>query len=203
MRRIILAIAAIATLAAAGCSSTRFGGPDYSVASAPPRLPAAPAGSVQTGSLPRVTASGPGNIQPVAAAGPLGGQVDPAAQGPGQAGGQVAGQTQVAAADSGIATATNGQSLDVTENSLIGNWTTSVNGSNCATFFGLTNLGSGLLGGTRGCPGDLSKFRTWRVAGNSATLRDSTGGTVATLRRTGDKTFAGTTTAGESFVLTR
>ena len=201
MRHVILATAAVATLVATGCSSTRFGGPDYSVSSAPPRLPAAPQGSVQTGSLPPAVASGPGNIQPVAAAGPLGGQVDTAAQGP--VGGQIAGQTQVASADPTAATAASGQSLEVTENSLIGNWTTSVNGQNCATFFGLTNLGSGLLGGTRGCPGDLSKFRTWRVAGNSATLRDSTGGTVATLRRTGDKTFSGTTTAGESFVLTR
>lgn len=189
MRRNIALITVATALLATGCSQSRFGGSE--LAARPANLTPAPTSSVQTGALPPAVASGPGNIQPV---GPNGT--------PGVFPGDQAG-TQIASADPNAPTSAPDRGLPVSENALIGNWTTSVAGSNCATFFGLTNLGSGLLGGTRGCPGTLSKFRTWKVAGNTATLRDSTGATVATLRRTGDKTFSGTTASGEAFTLTR
>ena len=193
--RTLLTVAAVALLAS-GCSSSRFGGQDL-YAGSPQPLPAAPAGQVTTQSLaaPSVTASGPGNVQPLPQPG-VDGTVETAALDP------VTGQpTATAPSAPAAAPASGGQ--PISENALIGNWTTSVAGSSCATFFGLTDLGSGLLGGTRGCSGDLSKFRTWRVAGNSATLRDSTGQTVATLTRTGDKSFSGTTSSGQPFTLTR
>ena len=177
------AVVLAAALLATGCSQSRFGGAGLQAA-APQPLPAAPAGSVQTGALPPppVTASGPGGIQTTPIGEPEG--------------------TQVASADPVAATTSTG-GQPITPNALIGNWSTSVAGGSCATFFGLTDLGSGLLGGTRGCAGDLARFRTWKVEGNNATLRDAEGRTVATLTRTGDKSFAGRTSGGESFTLTR
>ena len=191
---------AVLALALAGCSSTRFGGDAFTPTTQPAALPAAPSGNVQSGQLPPAVASGPGNIQPI---GPDGTQpgladpaqtaaLDPAAQNPAATDPTVS--ASVAAPSAG---------LPVTENSLVGNWTASVGGGSCSAFFGLTNLGSGLLGGTRGCGGSITNFRTWQVAGNTATLRDSAGGTVATLQRTGDKTFSGTTASGEPLTLTR
>ena len=183
--RTILTVAAVALLTT-GCSTSRFGGEGLQAA-APQRLPAAPSGQVSTGSLaPPVTASGPGNIQ----------ELPQPPQG-----------TELASADpvgsTTAATPPAGGGGPVSANALIGNWSTTVGGSSCATFFSLSDLGSGKLGGTRGCQGDLAKFRTWRVAGNSATLRDSTGNTIATLTKTGDKSFAGTTSSGQPFTLTR
>lgn len=184
----LVGVAGLALLVA-GCSTSRFGGAELA-ATAP--LTPAPTGAVETGQLapPSVTASGPG----AEATDP---NQLPGAEQP----------VEVAAADpvqetTAAAPATGG-GQPISENALIGNWTTSVGGASCATFFGLTDLGSGLLGGSRGCSGDLSKFRTWKVAGNSATLRDAQGGTVATLTRTGDKSFSGTTSGGQSFTLTR
>ena len=203
----ILTLAALTALA--GCSQSRFGGPGY--AALQPQQPApvasAPTGQVQTGALAPVSGApqslprtnGPNNDPNQ----PLPGAVDTAQ------GQQPQQNTQVASIDPVVPTtpaapaapASGGPAIS--ENSLIGNWQTSANGQSCATFFGLTDLGSGLLGGTRGCSGDLSKFRTWKVAGNRATLRDSTGQTVATLSRTGDKSFSGTTASGQPITLTR
>lgn len=176
-------------VALAGCSTSRFGGGELQSAAPPSNLPAAPSGNVQSGQLPPAVASGPGNIQPIE---------QQAGQTPGAEGDptQTARLTEPAAQPSGAA-------LPVTENSLVGNWTASSGGSSCSAFFGLTNLGAGLLGGTRGCSGTISNFRTWRVAGDTATLADSSGNTVATLRRTADKTFSGTTAGGEPITLTR
>ena len=196
MRRVgtLAGVAALAMLAA-GCSSSRFGGAELA-ATAP--LTPAPTGAVQTGQLapPTVTASGPG-AEATDPNQPTDPNQLPGTEGP----------VEVAAIDpvqetTATAPATGG-GQPISENALIGNWSTSVGGSSCATFFGLTDLGSGLLGGTRGCSGDLAKFRTWKVAGNSATLRDAQGGTVATLTRTGDKSFSGTTSGGQAFTLTR
>ena len=168
-----------AALLATGCSQSRFGGPGLQSA-APQPLPPAPSGTVQTGALPPTS---PIDTQPIAPTD------DP---------------TQVASVDPVAPTApATGGGQPISANALIGNWTTNVGGASCATFFGLTDLGSGQLGGTRGCSGDLAKFRTWKVAGNSATLRDQNGSTIATLTRTGDKSFAGRTSSGESFTLTR
>ena len=200
-RNRIAALAVLTTLTlTAGCTQTRFGGPGLAaIQPAPAPIQAAPAGQVQTGTL------APVNGQPQALprpgdAQPLPGQADPNAQ-------RVAGQNagvQVASADPTPQTpAAPATGQAISENSFIGNWQTSIGGQSCATFFGLTDLGSGLLGGTRGCPGDLSKFRTWRVNGNQATLRDSSGATVATLVKTGDKQFSGTTASGQGFTLTR
>lgn len=46
--------------------------------------------------------------------------------------------------------------LDVTKESMVGNWRVSNGGANCDMFLTLTNLGSGSRGGTRGCSGELT-----------------------------------------------
>lgn len=198
-RRAATLAALVAVTALAGCSQSRFGGPGYDALQ--PRQPApiaaAPRGQVQTGALAPVAGAPPSLPRTNAPGQPLPGTTDTAASQVGQQPAQVASIDPVAPA----APASGGPAIS--ENGLIGNWQTAVNGQSCATFFGLTDLGSGLLGGTRGCSGDLSRFRTWRVAGNSATLRDSTGQTVATLTRTGDKSYSGTTAGGQPFTLTR
>lgn len=195
----LVALAALGAMTAtAGCTSSRFDSNNYAAlqpAPAPAPVLAAPAGQVQTGVLAPVAGA---QELPRTNPQPLPGQPDPNAA--------ANGNLQVASIDPAPQTPAApaqpaGQAIS--ENSFIGNWQTSVNGQSCATFFGLTDLGSGLLGGTRGCPGDLSKFRTWRVNGNQATLRDATGATVATLVKTGDKQFSGTTTGGQGFTLTR
>ena len=184
--------ALVLALALTGCSTSRFGGGnDFAAPQQPSNLPAAPSGTVQSGSLPPAVASGPGNIQPIApGAVPT---ADPT---------QTAALQDPAAASASVAPPT-ASALPVTENTLVGNWTAQAGGGSCSAFFGLTNLGSGLLGGTRGCSGTLTNFRTWQVAGNRATLRDSSGNTVATLTRTADKTLSGTTASGEAVTLTR
>ena len=194
----LLTLAALTALG--GCSQSRFGGPGY--AGLQPREPApiaaAPTSSVQTGTLAPVAGAPQSLPRTNDPNRPLAGAPDPAQQG-------LAG-TQVASIDPVAPTAPAAPPSSgpaISENGLIGNWQTAVNGQSCATFFGLTDLGSGLLGGTRGCAGDLSRFRTWKVAGNQATLRDSKGQTVATLTRTGDKSFSGTTAGGQPFTLTR
>ena len=184
----------------AGCSTSRFGGGELAQSAPPPsNLPAAPAGSVQSNQLPPAVASGPGNIQSLGPDGTQAGTLQPPAD-PAQTA-ALDPAAQAAAAAPAVPAATS--ALPVTENSLVGNWTAQSGGGSCSAFFGLTNLGSGLLGGTRGCSGTLTNFRTWQVAGNQATLKDSSGNTVATLSRTGDKTFSGTTVGGEAVTLTR
>ena len=188
------------SLTVAGCSTSRFGGGELAQSAPPPsNLPAAPAGAVQSNQLPPAVASGPGNIQPIGPDGTQAGAVQPPANPTQSAALDPAAQTAAAAPATPAATS----ALPVTENTLVGNWTAQSGGGSCSAFFGLTNLGSGLLGGTRGCSGTLTNFRTWQVPGNRATLKDSSGNTVATLSRTGDKTFSGTTAAGEAVTLTR
>ena len=199
----ITTLAALASLTiVAGCSQSRFGGPGFAALQpAPSPVIAAPAGSVQTGALPPVTASGvqPRSLPQVGQQQPLPGQPDPTAQNV-----QVASiDPQAGAGQPAAAQTATPVGQAVSANTFIGNWQTSVNGQSCATFFGLTDLGSGLLGGTRGCPGELAKFRTWKVAGNQATLRDASGATVATLTKTGDKQFSGVTAGGQGFTLSR
>ena len=192
----------VAVTALAGCSQSRFGGPGY--AALQPQQPApiasAPTSRVQTGALAPLNGAPQSLPRTNDPNQPLPGVVDTAQQ-PQQQNTQVASIDPVAPTTPAAPAAPSGPAIS--ENSLIGNWQTSANGQSCATFFGLTDLGSGLLGGTRGCAGDLSKFRTWKVAGNRATLRDSTGQTVATLTRTGDKSFSGTTASGQPITLTR
>jgi hypothetical protein len=180
--RTIHAVAGLAVvLAVAGCqrtSMTDFGG--NSVQPAP--LQAQPVATVQSNQLP--APSGDTSQFPAA---PVSGT---AAVG----GVQTPGTTEVAAATTG---------LDVTKESMVGNWRVSNAGASCDMFLTLTNLGSGSRGGTRGCAGELTQMGSWEVAGKQVVLKDRSGNPLARLYKSADSRFDGSTNSGQPVSLSR
>lgn len=102
--------------------------------------------------------------------------------------------------DGGAAAAT---ALDVTKQSMVGNWKVSSGASSCDMFLTLTNLGSGSRGGTRGCAGELTAMGSWEVSGKQVVLKDRNGGTIGRLYKTADTRFDGTTNSGQPLSLSR
>ncbi|GEO85740.1 MULTISPECIES: protease inhibitor Inh/omp19 family protein [Alphaproteobacteria] len=142
-------------------------------ASSLPPLEAQPVPSVQSGQLPPPGASS--NF--------------PAAPAP---------MTQTAAADVAPATA-----LDLTKESMVGNWRVSNAGTSCDMFLTLTNLGSGSRGGTRGCAGPLTAMGSWEVSGKQVVLKDRSGNVLGRLYKTADARYDGTTNTGQPISLSR
>ncbi len=162
-------------LSLAGCQRTSYSGLDSGASSLPP-LEAQPVPSVQSGQLP----------PPGAATSPNG---FPAAPTP---------ATQTAALDAAPATA-----LDVTKESMVGNWRVSNAGASCDMFLTLTNLGSGSRGGTRGCAGPLTAMGSWEVAGKQVILKDRSGNVLGRLYKSADARYDGTTNTGQPISLSR
>ncbi len=102
------------------------------------------------------------------------------------------------AADAAAATA-----LDVTKESMVGNWRVASGPSSCDMFLTLTNLGSGSRGGTRGCAGELTTMGSWEVAGKQVVLKDRNGNSIARLYKSADARFDGTTNSGQPVSLSR
>lgn len=180
--RVIHAAAGLAVvLALTGCQRTMggFGSGSQDVSPAP--LQAAPVASVSANQLPAPT----GNTSQFPAAPTSGTATAGAVQQPG---------TQVAAAGGG---------LDVTKESMVGNWRVSSAGSSCDMFLTLTNLGSGSRGGTRGCAGELTTMGSWEVAGKQVVLKDRSGNAIARLYKTADSRFDGSTNGGQPVSLSR
>ena len=73
------------------------------------------------------------------------------------------------------------QARDVTMNDMVGGWTLSSGGSSCQLFMSTTNWSGGKRASTRGCKGDLSKVSAWSLSGRQIALKNSDGGTIATL----------------------
>ncbi len=162
-------------LSLAGCQRTSYSGLDTGASSLPP-LEAQPVPSVQSGQLP----------PPGAATSPNG---FPAAPTP---------ATQTASLDAAPATA-----LDVTKESMVGNWRVSNAGASCDMFLTLTNLGSGSRGGTRGCAGPLTAMGSWEVAGKQVVLKDRSGNVLGRLYKSADARYDGTTSTGQPISLSR
>ncbi|WP_313194728.1 protease inhibitor Inh/omp19 family protein [Shinella zoogloeoides] len=99
------------------------------------------------------------------------------------------------------AAAANG--LDVKKEGMVGNWRVSNGPSSCDMFLTLTNLGSGLRGGTRGCAGELTTMRSWEVAGKQVILKDLNGNAIGRLYKTADSRFDGSTNSGQPLSLSR
>ena len=93
--------------------------------------------------------------------------------------------------------------LDVTKESMVGNWRVSSGPSSCDMFLTLTNLGSGSRGGTRGCAGELTTMGSWEVAGKQVVLKDRNGNAIARLYKSADARFDGTTNSGQPVSLSR
>jgi hypothetical protein len=179
--RTIHAVAGLAVvLALAGCqrtSTSDFGGNPVS----PAPLQAQPVPTVSSGQL-----AAPGDTSqfpaaPVSGTAAVGGVTSP-------------GGTEVAAATN---------ALDVTKESMVGNWRVSNGGSSCDMFLTLTNLGSGSRGGTRGCAGELTAMGSWEVAGKQVVLKDRNGNPLARLFKTADARFDGSTNGGQPVSLSR
>ena len=93
--------------------------------------------------------------------------------------------------------------LDVTKESMVGNWRVASGPASCDMFLTLTNLGSGSRGGTRGCAGELTTMGSWEVAGKQVILKDRDGNAIARLYKTADARFDGSTNSGQPVSLSR
>ncbi|MBP2550314.1 hypothetical protein J2858_003250 [Neorhizobium galegae] len=170
----------VVALALAGCQRTSYN--PYNALPAPTNpapLQAQPVPSVQSGSL---DAPGAGGSQFPAA--PQGQNM--ASLPPGGGDGQAP------------ATA-----LDVTKESMVGNWRVNASGATCDMFLTLTNLGSGARGGTRGCSGELTTMGSWEVNGKTVLFKNRSGDVIARAYKSADSRFDGTTNSGQSISLSR
>ena len=93
--------------------------------------------------------------------------------------------------------------LDVTKESMVGNWRVASGPSSCDMFLTLTNLGSGSRGGTRGCAGELTTMGSWEVAGKQVVLKDRNGNAIARLYKSAESRFDGSTNSGQPVSLSR
>lgn len=180
--RTIHAVAGLAVvLALAGCqrtSMTDFGGNTMS----PAPLQAQPTPTVSSSQLSAPTGdTSQFPAAPVSGTAAVGGVTTP-------------GATDTAAA---------ANALDVTKESMVGNWRVSNAGASCDMFLTLTNLGSGSRGGTRGCAGELTAMGSWEVAGKQVVLKDRNGNPLARQFKTADARFDGSTNGGQSISLSR
>lgn len=91
----------------------------------------------------------------------------------------------------------------VSSSALVGSWKVNEGGVTCDMFLTLTNLGSGLRGGTRGCTGSLSAMKSWGINGDQVVLNDANGYTIARLYKTSDTNIQGTNSSGQQVVLSR
>ncbi|CAH0338501.1 protease inhibitor Inh/omp19 family protein [Rhizobium sp. CECT 9324] len=164
-------------LALAGCQRTSYNSSAAANSALPP-LQASPVPSVQSGQLPPPGAADPSQF-PTA-------------------------PTNTAAVTPGVGTAAPpATALDVTKESMVGNWRVQNAGASCDMFLTLTNLGSGSRGGTRGCAGELTAMGSWEVSGRQVLLKDRNGNTIGSLYKTADARFDGSTNSGQPVSLSR
>ena len=168
----------VVVFALAGCQRTNYdynSGGNMGGAYNPPPLQAQPVPSVQAGNLPPPGAADP-NQFPTA---PVN-----------------TGNTQVASLDPSNA-------LDVTKESMVGNWRVSNGGASCGMFLTLTNLGRGSRGGPRGCVGDLTSMGSWEVAGKAVVFKNRNGDEIGRVHKNGATSYSGTTSSGQPLSLSR
>jgi hypothetical protein len=167
----------VLSLALAGCQRTSYNSDPYSnLPSQPAPLQAQPVPSVQSGQLP-----------------PPGGSQFPTA--PANAPGGMAG-----GAGSGAEPAS---AMDVSKQSMVGNWRVANAGASCDMFLTLTNLGSGSRGGTRGCAGELTAMGSWDVSGKMVQFKDRAGNVIGRVYKSADNRYDGTTNSGAQVSLSR
>jgi len=162
-------------LALSGCQRTSYSDMNSANSALPP-LQAQPVPSVQSGQLPPPGATDPSQFPAAPAtttAAPVGAVAAPAT------------------------------ALDVTKESMVGNWRVQSAGTSCDMFLTLTNLGSGSRGGTRGCAGELTAMGSWEVSGKQVVLKDRNGNTLGSLYKTAEARFDGSTASGQPVSLSR
>ncbi|MCY1665687.1 protease inhibitor Inh/omp19 family protein [Rhizobium sp. SL86] len=168
----------VVAISLAGCQRTSYN--PYSDLPSPAPLQAQPVPSVQSGALPPPGAADPSQF--------------PAAP--------TTGNTAVASLPPGSSDAPP-TALDVTKESMVGNWRVSNGGTTCDMFLTLTNLGSGSRGGTRGCAGDLTAMGSWEVNGKTVLFKNRNGDIIGRVYKSADTRFDGTTNSGQPISLSR
>ncbi|MEX3011671.1 protease inhibitor Inh/omp19 family protein [Hoeflea sp. TYP-13] len=92
---------------------------------------------------------------------------------------------------------------EVTRDSMVGRWTISTGGNSCDVFLALTKWTGGYRAASRGCTDQAALISAWDVQGKQVVLNDSSGNQFATLYKSGDKRFDGTTAVGQPISLNR
>ena len=92
----------------------------------------------------------------------------------------------------------------VTRQAMVGAWTVSTGGSSCQIFLALTKWSGGYRAASRGCSApSISDVQAWDVREKQVVLVNSAGGTAATLYRSSDQRYDGSTVGGGAISFTR
>ena len=92
----------------------------------------------------------------------------------------------------------------VSRQAMIGAWTMSTGGNNCQIFLALTKWSGGYRAASRGCSAAaISDVQAWDVHGKQVVLVESSGSTAATLYRSSDTRFDGSTKNGDAISFSR
>ncbi len=185
-----LTVVLVATVALAGCQSSRIG--FLQTQPAPEPLTPAPSGSVTAGQLPPP-------VQPDSQVqgASQNGQFPDAPENPDAANGP---QTAVAGDGSVQNVATAGP---LTKEAMVGAWSVTTSGQSCQMFMALTKWSGGFRAASRGCPGEAAAVSSWNVSGNQVVLSDTNGNRVATLFQSGTTQFNGQTVGGSAISFSR
>ena len=92
----------------------------------------------------------------------------------------------------------------VTRQAMVGAWTVSTDGSSCQIFLALTKWSDGYRAASRGCSAHaISDVQAWDVKKKQVVLVNSAGATAATLYRSSDQRYDGSTNGGGAISFTR
>ena len=92
----------------------------------------------------------------------------------------------------------------VTRQAMVGAWTVSTGGSSCQIFLALTKWSGGYRAASRGCSApSISDVQAWDVKEKQVVLVNSAGSTAATLYRSSEQRYDGSTTTGGAISFTR
>ena len=87
---------------------------------------------------------------------------------------------------------------------MVGAWTVSTSGSNCQIFLALTKWSGGYRAASRGCSAAaISDVQAWDVKNNQVVLVNSAGSQAATLYRSADERYDGSTSGGGAISFSR
>ena len=92
----------------------------------------------------------------------------------------------------------------VTRQAMVGAWTVSTGGSSCQIFLALTKWSGGYRAASRGCSApSISDVQAWDVREKQVVLVNSAGSTAATLYRSSEQRYDGSTNGGGAISFTR
>ena len=92
----------------------------------------------------------------------------------------------------------------VTRQAMVGAWTVSTAGTNCQIFLALTKWSGGYRAASRGCSAaSIAEVQAWDVKGSQIVLVNASGSTAATLYRSNNQRFDGSTVSGGAISFTR